>query len=424
MKYCSALLLSAAAFVALTLPGPVRGETSSTSEKKTKPYSIGLVPFLDYNADKGFGYGIVFMFDDKRSPEYQPYYLSHLLSLQRSTRGIAEYKYRLDSKYFLPADLRLTFEAMYQASLFEPYHGPGGAQTLFSQAFIDTASAQYRGKYYYMFDKRYLLVNTIIQGKLKGEYLRWLVGLIILSTNVDTLNYDDHEPTDPGRQTLLARHWDLQGQDMGGGNENGVMLGLVWDQRDHEISPHKGFWSEILLRWVPNMLGNDFDYAALSATHRHYFHLSDPLTLAFRLSGRLMSDGAPFFSLSRLDGSFVTETAVGGKKTVRGILWQRALGKRFLYGNLELRYRILSLFQTGYLAGCAFYDFGRTFDEPPPDTMTDRGDDQDRWHRGLGIGGRAAPHSTFIVALDLALPVDKRMDGPGLKLYIGLDWLF
>jgi len=175
---------------------------------------------------------------------------------------------------------------------------------------------------------------------------------------------------------------------------------------------------------VPDLPSNDFAYAVFTTTHRQYVPLSEALTFAFRFSGRFMTDGAPFFTMPRLDGSFKTETGLGGNKTIRGVLWQRAVGNRFFYGNLELRYRILSLFQTGYLAGSAFYDFGRTFDEPPPANMADRGDDQDRWHQGLGIGGRVAFHATFIGALDIALPADKVMDGTGLKIYIGLDWLF
>ncbi len=428
MKYCSVFYISVAMFITLTLPGPVSSQPLSTSQKKAKPYTIGLLPALDYSADKGFGYGIVFQFDDKRSPEYQPYYLSHRLILQHTTRGIADYQYRLDSKYLLPADLRLTFEARYQVSLFEPYHGPGGAMTLYKQDFIDADSPDYRGKYYYTFDKRYLLVNAVVQGRLKRKDLWWLAGLIVMSTKVDTIDYSKYD-LDPGLQTLLALHWDLQGPDMDGGNENGLMVGLVWDRRDHEASPHKGFWSEVLLRWIPNMPGNDFNYAALTATHRHYFPLLDRLTLAFRFSGRVMTDGAPFFSLSRLDGSFITETAVGGKKTVRGILWQRVLGKRFLYGNLELRYRLLPLFSTGYIAASAFYDIGRSFYYIPPNVRLgliwyDQLGYTDHWHRGVGLGMRAALNATFIVALDVALPVDKAMDGPGLKLYIGLDWLF
>ncbi len=416
MKYYSALLLSVAALIALTLPGPVRGEPLSSSQESAKPYRLGFMPYAMFSDDKGFGFGIIVQWDDKRSPDYQPYYLSHRIMFERTTRGIGDYSYRLDSKYILPASLRLTLEARYIASLFEPYHGPGGAQTEYNSEYVDT-----RGKYYYMYDKRYLQVNTLVQGWLKGEELRWLAGLVILRTWVDTMDYTDYNQ-DPG-ETLLAHHWEGLGADTAGGLENGLLAGIVWDRRDHETSPRKGFWSEVLLRWVPNISGNDFTYTVLTATHRQYVPLSEALTFAFRFSGRFMTDGAPFFTMPRLDGSFKTETGLGGNKTIRGVLWQRAVGNRFFYGNLELRYRILSLFRTGYLAGSAFYDFGRTFDKPH-DNMFEHALDKDQWHRGVGIGGRLAPNDTFIIALDLGWAVDASMDGPGVKVYMGLDWLF
>jgi len=186
MRNHRALVRSAVALVAFALPQAASGQAPPEEERRS--YTIGLLPALDYSADKGFGYGIVFQFDDKRSADYQPYYLSHRVRLQRTTRGIADYQYRLDSKYLLPADLRLTFEARYQVSRLEPYHGPGGAQTLFDSAFTDSHSPGYRGKYYYTFDKRYLLVNTVVQGNLGREDLRWLAGLVVLSTKVDTID--------------------------------------------------------------------------------------------------------------------------------------------------------------------------------------------------------------------------------------------
>jgi hypothetical protein len=417
---CLAGLVLALVSVPATAQEPPEA-TAAPSEPRR--HTIGLLPALDFSADRGFGYGVVFQYDDKRSAEYEPYYLSHRILLQRTTRGIADYQYRLDSKYLLPADLRLTFEARYQVSRFEPYHGPGGAQTLFNQDFIDPDSPLYRGKYYYRFDKRYFQLNTVIQGRLRGDDLRWLAGFVVLWSKVDTIDYADFDE-DPALESLLAHHQDVQGQDMGGGSENGLLLGLVWDRRDDEVSPHRGFWTEGLVRWVPDIPGNDFDYVGFTATHRHYLPLADPLTLAVRLGGRVMSDGAPFFTLSRLDGSFRTETVVGGNKTVRGILWQRAVGRNFAYGNLELRYRFRSLFSTGYLAGSAFYDLGRTFDETPPEGMADRGEEQDRWHQGLGVGLRVAVNDTFVVACDVGLPLDPAMDGPGPKVYVGLDWLF
>ena len=135
-------------------------EGTETAEwKPAKPYSLGFLPYAMFSDDKGFGIGIIVQWDDKRSPDYQPYYLSHRIMFERTTRGIGDYSYRLDSKYILPANLRLTLEARYIASLFEPYHGPGGAQTEYNSEYIDT-----RGKYYYMYDKRYLQVNTLVPG--------------------------------------------------------------------------------------------------------------------------------------------------------------------------------------------------------------------------------------------------------------------
>lgn len=419
---CLAAFCLALAPVALAAQETPAGEPAASASGERR-YSIGLLPAVDYSPDKGFGYGVVFQLDDKRGPDYAPYFLSHRLLLQRTTKGIADYQYRLDSKYLLPAELRLTLEARYQVSRLEPYHGPGGAQTLFDQDFIDEDSPLYRGKYYYAFDKRYFLLNAVVQGPLRGERLRWLLGLVVLHTKVDTVDYADFDE-DPALDSLLAHHQDFVGEDMEGGSENGAMLGLVWDSRDHEVSPHRGFWTEGLFRWVPDGLGNDFDYVSFTATHRHYLPLLEPLTLAVRVSGRTMSEGAPFFSRSRLDGSFNTETVVGGKKTVRGILWQRAVGDDFLYGNFELRYRFARLFSTGYLAGSAFYDLGRTFDEAPPEVLFDTGADEDTWHQGVGLGLRVALHDTFVVALDAGFAVDPDMDGPGPKIYIGLDWLF
>ena len=95
--------------------------------KSTNPYRIGFLPFASYNDDQGLAYGFVLQLDDRRVGEFTPYYLSHRLTITRTTRGIGDYNYRLDSKYLLPAELRLTLVVRSYTSLFEPYHGPGGA---------------------------------------------------------------------------------------------------------------------------------------------------------------------------------------------------------------------------------------------------------------------------------------------------------
>ncbi|MCK4578043.1 MAG: hypothetical protein KAU50_04590, partial [Candidatus Marinimicrobia bacterium] len=61
----------------IVLTAPVSAATIDQRQAKQKKYTFGLLPALDYSSDKGLGYGILFQLDDKRSPEYQPYYLSH-----------------------------------------------------------------------------------------------------------------------------------------------------------------------------------------------------------------------------------------------------------------------------------------------------------------------------------------------------------
>ncbi|MCH8024761.1 MAG: BamA/TamA family outer membrane protein [Candidatus Marinimicrobia bacterium] len=323
--------------------------------KSTKPYRIGFLPFASYNDDQGLAYGFVLQLDDQRPGEFTPYYLSHRLAITRTTRGIGDYNYRLDSKYLLPAELRLTLVVSSYTSLFEPYHGPGGARTNYDAAFIDEGSASYRGRFYYMYAKRSLKVSTLVQGRLKGDKFRWLAGVVLISTQVDSIDYDDYDGDDPGRQSLLAKHWNSYGAAVDGGRENGLVGGLVWDSRDHEASPQRRLWSELLARWV---------------------------------------------------------------------LWQRAVGRQLFYSNWELRYRVRQLFRSGYLAASAFYDLGRTFDPADANDWSDSGTMSDSWHAGVGAGLRIALSDTFILALDLGWPRDPDLDGQGVKVYMGLDWLF
>ena len=163
----------------------------------------GLLPALNYSADRGFGYGILAQRDDKRGPRYQPYHSSHRVVLQRTTRDISDYRYRFDSKYLLPAGLRLTAEVRVVKSLLEPYHGLGGAQTRYQQTYADSASPDYRGKFYYNYDKRFVRVDAIVQGRLWVAGFRWLGGVTQLATTIDTIQYADIKE-EPTRQSLLA----------------------------------------------------------------------------------------------------------------------------------------------------------------------------------------------------------------------------
>lgn len=413
------LLLSAG----LAAPGGFATGAQAADSGAHKPHHAFVLPAINFSDDKGFGYGIFFQWDDTRSPRYQPYYLSHRIVIQRTTRGIALNYYRFDSPHLLPSGLRVTMDLRIQTSPFEPYHGPGGAQTLYNQTFADTASPDYQGKFYYMYAMRYMEMGLLVQGNVAGGKFRWLAGGSFRASEADTIDYAARNE-DPTLQSLLARKWEQEAQGRSSGRELGLVVGLVHDSRDHETTPTGGIWSELLLRWVPRSPASDFDYTVLTGTHRHYVPLGRGLTLAYRIGGRVMSVGAPFVAEALLDGSFGTVPGLGGYRTVRGILWQRVRGRRLLYGNLELRYQVLPLWSSGYLAVSAYHDLGRSLDEAPAADSADRGEDRDRWHRSLGLGARVAPHATLVVALETGWALDPSMDGAGMRLYIDIDWMF
>ena len=400
-------------------------------EKIQNKYSFGLLPALAFSSDKGFGYGLIFQIDDKREEKFKPYYSSHRIVLQRSTKGIADYSYRFDSKYFLPNQMRITLKSKYVSSILQPFHGFGGAQTKYLSAYKDSSDAtNFRGKFYYKYDKRFYRIDAILQGSIVENKMRWLGGITLLSTNIDTINYDDFkkEELDSPEQTLLAklvRVGIIDPETFNGGSEHSIITGLIWDSRDNESTASKGIWSEILLRWVPRAIGNNFSYVALTGTHRQYLSINKKLTFAYRLSGRLMSAGAPFFTISQQDGSFEVAEGLGGSKTIRGILFNRIIGRNIAYANFELRYKIRNLFSDGFVALLLFHDAGRSFDSVLEELpVGDEGDESDVLHRSLGTGIRVAMNSTFIIRLDIGGALDSSIDGEGIKIYIGLDWLF
>lgn len=373
---------------------------------------------------------MIFQVDDKREEKFKPYYSSHRIVIQRSTKGIADYSYRFDSKYFLPSQMRITLKSKYLSSILQPFHGFGGAQTKYSSAYKNSSDIEnYKGKFYYKYDLRYYRIDAILQGSLIENKIRWLGGITLLSTTVDTINYEDFDKEQPDspEQSLLAklvREGIIDSETFNGGSEHGIITGLIWDSRDDESTASKGIWSELLLRWVPGTIGNSFSYFALTGTHRQYLSINRKLTFAYRFSGRLMSAGAPFFTVSQQDGSFEVAEGLGGSKTIRGILFNRIIGRNIAYANLELRYKIRNLFSDGFVALLLFHDAGRSFDSVQELPVGDKGEERDVLHRSLGTGIRVAINSTFITRLDIGRAFDSSIDGEGIKIYIGLDWLF
>ncbi|TFB12027.1 hypothetical protein E3V33_05905 [Candidatus Marinimicrobia bacterium MT.SAG.4] len=71
-----------------------------------------------------------------------------------------------------------------------------------------------------------------------------------------------------------------------------------------------------------------------------------------------------------------------------------------------------------------FHDRGRSFESAPLLPDSDMGEKSDTTHSSFGAGIRIALNSTFITRLDIGKALEPSVDGKGIKIYIGLDWLF
>jgi hypothetical protein len=209
--------------------------------------------------------------------------------------------------------------------------------------------------------------------------------------------------------------------------EHGVAeftYGLGWDSRDNRVSPTRGHYHTASIVLAPGGVpAVPQSWARVDGTLRAYVPLVPKrLTLAVRGVGDLLLGDPPFYELPRSDDS----NAIGGAKGVRGVPAQRYYGKVKIFGNVELRSRMVdfSLFgQKNSLGAVAFADAGRLWSDYPPDPELDgalRLGDGFGLKYGLGGGLRLYGGKSFVVRADVAWSPDARPIGA----YVGAGEAF
>jgi len=410
------------------------------SEDKTKSgWNFGAVPAISYNSDTGFQYGlIVNLFNYGDGSIYPDYLYSLYAEWSRTTKGSGTNKLFFDSKYLLPWDLRITSELSYLTEQALPFYGFNGYESTYHSAWEDDAASDYITRVFYRHDRKLTRFLTNIQRRLGSDNLRWIAGLGVWNTTVDTVNIDklnkgksssEALPDTSGLYSKYVSDGYIPSKEANGGMTNFVKLGLVYDSRDNEPNPMKGIWTEALLTIVPEFLGSDFSYTQLTVTHRQYFTIIPrDLSFAYRLGYQgILSGHIPFFMLPFYQSSYKTEEGLGGSKSLRGILKNRIVGKSIAFGNLEFRwkfYRTVIMGQNIYLALNTFLDGGRVIEEYGNHTYQQATSDspEEKIHFSYGAGIRIALNENFIVSADYGIAADPQDGTSGL--YIGLGYLY
>lgn len=427
-------------------------EEEAKQEKIKSGWSFGGVPVVAYDSDIGFKYGaLVNFFDYGDGSVYPGYKHSLYFEWSRTTKGSGINQFTYDSKYLIPG-IRTTAEISYLTENALDFYGFNGYESYYNASFEDDdpTNSDYLSRLFFRNDRSLFRVSSDFQGAIIKDKLNWVAGFAYYGNKIDTVDItslndgkDPEEMLPPVNGGLYGNYsrWGLLPEDqIDGGNTTLFKIGLVYDTRDNEPNPMKGIWTEMQLFYAPSFLGSgDYNYTRLALTHRQYFTIvPKTVNFAYRLSYQAKLSGEmPFYMLP-----FVFSTApqrtrdgLGGSKTMRGILRNRVVGEDFIYGNVELRWKVLRtviLNQNFYIALAGFADGGLvTGNYELQDPLSEYADEANAWlaqgdkeslHLSYGAGVHFALNENFIVTVDYGLASDPRDGDSGV--YIGLDFLF
>lgn len=426
-------------------------EKESAEEVKTG-WTFGTLPTITFDSDLGFQYGaLVNLYNFGDGSRYPLYDHSLYFEVSRFTKGSGINRFFYDSDRLLKG-IRTTFDLSYLTDQKMDFYGFNGYESVYNPSWIDDGdTSNYRTRMFYAYDRKMLRIKADFQQKIGSSDFGWVAGIEFYNIQagpIDLAKLNKGKSPDkqlPNTDVLYDKYvrWGIISQEeKDGGWLNYLKAGITYDSRDNEPNPMKGIWTEAVIQTAPGFLGNgNFGHTKFALIHRQYFTIIPrDLSFAYRLAYQGTIGGkAPFYAYPLVMTSFMKgaySEGLGGSKTLRGILRERIVGKGFVYGNAELRWKFLHtrfLKQNLYLALNAFWDAGMVVQKAevntsgvildPDEEMSDYFSNQtEQLHSSVGGGFRFAMNENFIVAFDFGKALDPQDGTTGI--YIGLNYLF
>ena len=215
--------------------------------------------------------------------------------------------------------------------------------------------------------------------------------------------------TAPNGTSLLRRDYErglVSGLD--GGWISIIQTALIFDTRDFEPDPSRGYYFEIANEFSNPIIGSQFDFNKLFIQGRVYKKLPIGPRTVFTArvgAGNIFGNQAPFFEFQDQwspDGSI---NAMGGRQSLRGFRQNRFLARSMWFSNIELRVR---------LAETKFRKQRFSFTVVP---FFDAGTVRDRWQdlnfsnikTAYGGGLRIAWNQSTVLSFDFGLSSEDKL---------------
>jgi len=386
---------------AIALSATFIGLSSAEAQQKPRGLEISGLPALNFDADEGFGYGLILALYG-----YDPGSVTYRWTVQPTvfltTQGRRDYTLFFDAPSSHEHPWRVTAYAGREQQLAAPYYGLGNATP------YDSSLEHGSTRYFYRYGRDRTRLTTDVQHALWHPSVRALVGA---GVSVDKI---DLTPFDSG--TTLLQH-DLSNSTPKQGHTNFLRAGLTFDTRDREIGTLSGTWADVLVQRVDKKLGASTSYTRWTASARHYQPIGGRLTLANRLLVQNTTADAPFYVLGEIQTTQKPQDGLGGSSSVRGLPKDRFIGRGIAVSNNELRWRAAEFNLHGrpssfVLSG--FVDAGRVWANG-----VSLSDATSELHAGYGGGARFGFGNSFVVAVDVGHSAQS-----SAPIYIGLGYMF
>ena len=116
-----------------------------------------------------------------------------------------------------------------------------------------------------------------------------------------------------------------------GGRAIGLGGGVLWDSRNHMLTPDEGDFHELAVMSYGNLVGSEYGFSTVLLDLRRYVPITDTHTLALEFLSELQSGRLPFFKLATL----------GGEDRLRGLFEGRFRDKAMWCAQAEYRFPII-----------------------------------------------------------------------------------
>lgn len=243
----------------------------------------------------------------------------------------------------LPSDENTTFSTYEAFDRARKIVRPGGVGE--ADFVTDALSNRFRETEYMLnFKADYALGNGKwrIMGGYEIQHLSYATFEGVEAEAIDPIT--GQNTTAPNGISLLRRDFEeglISGVD--GGWVSIIQTALIFDTRDFEPDPTKGYYFEIANEYSSKYIGSQFDFNKLFIQGRAYkkIPVGKRTVLATRFGlGNIFGNNAPFFEFQDQWSPEGSINALGGRQSLRGYRANRFLARSMWFTNVELRVRL------------------------------------------------------------------------------------